>query len=216
MSDRTLTLYLAPGSSSLFPHILLYYCDIPFTPHIVRFSDPSDLIKVNDKQQVPTLVVDGQTITENPAIAHFINQIAPERLLFGHGILEFTKVCEWLNWISASLHAQAWSPYKRPGRFTRDTSAEAQAAIKESAEDQVLKRFKMLEAKLDVSGPWALGEHLTAVDVYIVPFFRFGRDALGVDMAASYPKWSKIVGKVLGMDVAKRALNDEQGVPPKT
>lgn len=214
MTERTITLYLAPGSSSLFPHILLYYCDIPFTPHVVRFSDPSGLIKVNDKQQVPALVVDGTTITENPAIAHFINQIAPEKHLFGHSVLEFAKVSEWINWISASLHAQAWSLWMRPWRFTTDSSAEAQAAIKKSAEQTVLERFRRLEAQLDVNGPWALGEHFTAVDVYIVPFFRLARGVLGVDMA-TYPKWSRIANEVLGMEAVKRALADEQGGPPK-
>ncbi|KAF2174253.1 hypothetical protein M409DRAFT_16517 [Zasmidium cellare ATCC 36951] len=202
-------LYFFPGSSSIFPHFLLYHCNIPFTPQAVRFQEPSSLISVNNKAQVPVLVIGDNVVTENPAIAHAINILAPEKHLFGHGPAEFIKVCEWMNWISASLHAQAWSPYKRPFRFTTDQSAEGQAALLAKSEQNVLEQFSRLEKTLDDKGPWALGETFTAVDVFLLPFFRLGRDVMKTNMEV-YPKWTQIVSRLLEMKAAKQALGDEE------
>ncbi|KAK4498582.1 hypothetical protein PRZ48_011240 [Zasmidium cellare] len=202
------TFYFFPGSSSIFPHFLLYHCNIPFTPQAVDFNDPSSLTSVNAKGQVPVLVLGDITITENPAIVHAINLLAPDKHIFGHDPLEFIKVCEWLNWISASLHAQAWSHFKRPFRFTTDQSEAGQAPVLAKATQNVLERFARLERTLDEKGPWALGEKFTAVDVSLLPFFRLGKDVMKTDMEV-YPKWGKIVGKLLEMEAAKQAMSDE-------
>lgn len=209
VAGRKITLYFAPGASSAFPHFLLYHCNIPFTPQAVGLKEPSALASVNDKLQVPVLAIDGNNVTENPAIAHAINQLAPDQHLFGRSPTEFIKVCEWLNWISASLHAQAWSPFIRPFRFTTDQSLEGQAAVRDGAVKNLRERFARLEKTLDVEGPWALGEQLTAVDPYLLCFFRIGRDVMKADMKGDYPKWNRIVTQLLDLDATKKLLEDE-------
>lgn len=210
MASRKITLYFVPGASSVFPHFLLYHCNIPFTPQHVVLKDPTNLVAVNEKIQVPVLAIDGENITENPAIAHAINQLAPEKQLFGRTPIEFIRVCEWLNWISASLHAQAWSPYIRPWRFTTNESAEGQAAVKAGAEKNVRERFARLEKMLDGKGPWALGENFTAVDPYLLCFFRLGGLVMKADMKADYPKWSRIVSQLMETEAAKKVVEDEE------
>lgn len=209
MASPSTILYLIPGSSSLFPHILLRYCDVPFTPRIIHLSNPAEFDGINDKKQVPVLVVHDNTITENPAIAHAINQLAPEKHILGRTPMEFVKVCEWMNWISGSFHAQAWGPYIRPWRFTTDASAEAQSAVKAAAEQKVLDCYAMLESKLHTNGPWALGEEFTAVDAYIFPFFRLARDRMGLNMK-TYPRWSRGYEKLTELEAVKKALEYEQ------
>ena len=110
MSPSPPTLYLLPGASSLFPHILLRYCDVDFKPVITR-PDDAKFTKINPKQLVPAFVLDGQVITENPAIAHAVNQLAPDRKILGQTNMEFLKVCEMMTWICAAIHAQAWGPW---------------------------------------------------------------------------------------------------------
>lgn len=215
MASPSVALHLIPGSSSLFPHILLRYCNIPFTPHFFRASDLQNLKATNDKQQVPVLLVDGNNITENPAIAHAINQLAPEKHLFGRTPLEFVRVCEWLNFISGPLHAQAWGPYIRPRRFTTDASAEAQAAVKAAAERNLLDRFAMLESRLHPDGPWALGEHFTAVDAYSFPFFRLAAQRMGLDMAGTYPRWNRLVQGLMAMEAVSDTLACEEASSSK-
>ena len=110
MSTRSVVLYIYPGASSLFPHILFQYSEIPFTPKLTHTQD-EDFIAINPKQQVPALVLDGQVFTENAALAHAANQLAPGKQIMGRNDVEFLRVCEWMNWISTSLQAQAWQPY---------------------------------------------------------------------------------------------------------
>lgn len=55
-----------------------------------------------------------------------------------------------MNWISASFHAQAWSPYLRPWRFTSDP--EGEAAVKAKADEKLCERFEMIEEWLPEGG----------------------------------------------------------------
>ena len=212
MTTQNIKLYLIPGSSSLFPHILLRYCGIPFQPQVVRIAELHKLESINAKQQVPVLVLDGNTITENPAIAHAISNLAPAAHLFGRTPLQFVRVCEWLNWISGPLHAQAWASYIRPWRFTTNVSDEARAAVKAAAEQKVLDRFKDLNLRLHAVGPWAMGDHFTAVDAYIYPFYCLARDKMGLDMQ-QYSKWSKCYDRILETKALKEVLDDERSWP---
>ncbi|KAK4547475.1 hypothetical protein LTR36_001131 [Oleoguttula mirabilis] len=222
MATPAVTLYLLPGASSLFPHILLRYCHIPFTPHVIHHPSnlATDLADISAKHQVPVLVLDGgndnntrTVVTENPAIAHAINQLAPQCHLFGRTRTDFLKVCEWLNFISGPLHAQAWGPYIRPERFTTATTPEALTGVKAAAEQRLHERFAMLEKGLHADGPWALGEHFTAVDAYVFPFFRLptARGMMGRgDMEGCYPRWGRVVRGVEGMEAVRETLAFEE------
>lgn len=226
MSARSVTLYIFPGASSLFPHILFHYAGIPFTPCLAVPTDP-DMLAMNPKAQVPVLVLDGFVLTENPAIAHAVNQLASDKQIMGRNDREFLRACEWLNWISATLHAQAWGPYVlqkeqsetfadtltesysyvRPWRFTTDKAGEA--AVQAACKQMLLERFDMLESKLDADGPWALGEHFTAVDAFVYYWFRSTKGRMGIDMA-KYPRWTRVSGRVEGMEAVKNALAVEE------
>jgi glutathione S-transferase len=209
MTVRKVTLFLHPGASSLFPHILLNEVGIPFTPKVIGGNTPAllnELAAINPKQQVPTLVIDGDVITENPAIAQAINQLAPERQLMGRDPKQFIRACEWLNWISGPLHAQAWGPYIRPHRFTTDPAAEE--GIREKCKDIVLERFDTIESALSDEG-WALGDDFTAVDAYLLPFFFLCKVRVRGDTEVAYPKWSNLMKRVQELDSVKTALATE-------
>lgn len=96
MSTPELTLYLRPGWSSLFPHILLHEQQLSFktigvTDRTVT-EDPSYAAK-NPKKQIPVLFVNGRPVTENPAIAHAIQSLNPENKLMGRSSEDFVRVC---------------------------------------------------------------------------------------------------------------------------
>ena len=208
MATPSVKLYVMPGSSAVFPHILLQYCGIPFTAQVPR---PEELSTVSDKQQVPVLVLDEKSvITENPAIAHAINQLAPDKKVFGSTPIEFVRVCEWLAWIAGPLHAQAWAPFVRPFRFTTDDAVQAHAAVKESARRKCLDRYATLESRLHPVGPWALGEHFTAVDAYLFPFYRFAKSSMELDLKTTYPRWTRIVEGLLELEPVRETLKYEQ------
>src|ERR1700761_9292381 len=98
MAPPEVTLYTVPGSCAIVPHILLHRTGMPFKlAPILRKDLTGEFAKINPKMQVPALNVDGALITENPAIAHRINQLAPDAHVMGDDPMQFIRVCEWLN-----------------------------------------------------------------------------------------------------------------------
>ena len=194
-------------------------------PQLTHTTD-ADLIAMNPKKQVPVLWLDGQAFTENPAIAHAINQLAPDKKIMGRNNVEFLRVCEWLNWISATFQAQAWGPYVyahpsqfgirtyyfnryvRPWRFTTDKSGEA--AVKAAGEQKIIERFGTLESMLNAAGPWALGDHFTAVDAFLFHWYRAAKSRMGSEVVDKYPRWTKIYSQSSEMSAVKKALDVEQ------
>lgn len=210
MTARKVTLYLHPGASSLFPHILLCEAGIPFTPTAVTGkSMANEYAATNPKKQVPALVIDDEVVTENPAIAHAISHMVPEKQLMGKDPKQFIRACEWMNWISAPLHAQAWGPYIRPFRFTTDPKAEE--SIREKCKEKVLGCFGSIESALNDDG-WALGDNFTAVDAYLYPFWLLCKGKVRGDADEAYPKWSKLMEKVQELDSVKTALATEDRI----
>lgn len=211
MAIPSLKLYLLTGSSAVFPHILLRHCGLRFEPVIVKIADLQSDSYINTKRQVPALLMDDKDlITENPAIAFAINQLAPDKKIFGVTPLENVRVHEWLAWIAGPLHAQSWSTWMRPFRFTTDKSEEALAAVKESGRLRCIERYSTLEGNLHATGPWALGQNFTAVDAYLLVFYRLAANRLGLDMRQMYPRWTRVIDNLLELEGTKEALRYEE------
>ncbi|KXT14104.1 hypothetical protein AC579_777 [Pseudocercospora musae] len=211
--ENEVRLYLLPNSSATFPHVLLRYAKLPFTAIVVKLDqlDSQEFREqVNDKAQIPVLQIGpNRTVTENVAIAYTIaHELAPEAKLFGSTPEQQSLVMEWLSWIAGPIHAQTWSPFMRPFRFTSETAAEA--AIKETSKQKVLKLFATLDGKLSESGPFALGEKFTAVDAYILAWYRVANRLLvGVDLVTMFPRWTKVVEHLKTVDSVREGLEFE-------
>ena len=63
-----LTLYFAPGSSSMAPHIALHEIGAPFEAIPVSFhkneTRAAAFLAINQEGKVPTLLIDGRPLTE--------------------------------------------------------------------------------------------------------------------------------------------------------
>ena len=210
MASPDITLYTTPGSCAIVPHILLNYAALSFKPKpVARKRLTSDFASTNPKKQVPVLVVDGEVITENPAIAHMINHLAPEANIMGQDPMQLVRVCEWLNYFSGSMHAQAFGPYVRPCRFTNDPTAEA--GIKAASFEKLKERFALIESKLPEQG-WLVGESFTAADAYLVPFYQWTTARLGIDVDAEYPKWAMLVHRMYELEAVRKSLEEEKKI----
>ena len=206
MSTSEVTLYMIPGTCAVVPHILLNQAGIDYKLEAVSDRFTSEFTAKNPKQQVPVLVVDGEVITENPAIAQAINQLAPEAKLFGETPIQFIRVCEWLSYLSAAIHAQAWGPYLRPHRFTNDKAAEA--GIQAACEQKLKDRFALIESRLPEEG-WAVGTPwMTVADAYLLPFFQWATMRMQFNMEVKYPRWSKLMQRLQGLESVKKTLDE--------
>jgi glutathione S-transferase len=213
MSTPNITLYMLPGTCAIVPHVLLNQAGLNFKLEPVPPANiTSTFSSTNPKQQVPVLVINEDIITENPAIAQAINQLAPSAYLFGTTPLQFIRVCEWLNYLSAAIHAQAWGPYLRPHRYTNDPAAEA--GIKAACWQKLRDRFALIESKLPEEG-WAVGTvSMTAVDAYLLPFYQWAsrKDRMGIEMESEYPKWTALMGRLQGLESVRRTLEEIERV----
>ena len=120
-----LTLYFAPGASSMAPHIALRELGAPFEPRALSFAkketrDPAYLV-LNPEGKVPTLLVDGRPLTEVAAILFYLAKRFPDALLLPAADIEAeAQVISWMSFLASTVH-----PARRQGiDHARGVSAE--------------------------------------------------------------------------------------------
>jgi len=104
-----LTLYFAPGSSSMAPHIALHEIGVPFESRPISLGKKEQrqaaYLAINPEGKVPTLVIDGRPLTEVAAILYYLARHHPEAGLWPAGDPEAeAQVISWMSFIAATLH----------------------------------------------------------------------------------------------------------------
>jgi glutathione S-transferase len=104
-----LTLYFAPGTSSMAPHIALHEAGVTFRSCPLSFAkgeqrQPS-YVALNPEGKVPTLVIDDRPLTEVAAILYYIGRTYPAADLLPMNDTEAdAQVISWMSFIAATLH----------------------------------------------------------------------------------------------------------------
>jgi glutathione S-transferase len=142
-----LTLYFAPGSSSMAVHIALREIGIPFEARPMSFRNndmrSSDFLKINPAGKVPTLLIDGHPLTEVAGILFYLARRFPDTHLLPHGDIEAeAHVVSWMSFIASTLH-----PARRQGL------------------DHVRQVYRIADGKL--GGGWAIGARYTIADIHL-------------------------------------------------
>jgi glutathione S-transferase len=115
MGHPTLTLYFAPGSSSMAPHIALHEIGVPFESRPISFARRANrspaFLAINPEGKVPTLLVDGRPLTEVAAILFYLARRFPESALLPNGDVEAeAQAISWMSFVAATVH-----PARRQG-----------------------------------------------------------------------------------------------------
>lgn len=110
-----LTLYFAPGSSSMAPHIALHEIRAPFEAVPMSFRNNDNrapaYLALNPEGKVPTLLIDGRPLTEVAGILFYLARRFPEAGLLPAGDLEAeAQAVSWMSFIAATIH-----PARRQG-----------------------------------------------------------------------------------------------------
>ena len=152
-------LYYAPTACSIAPHIALEEIGVPFEARRIDLGagqqTSPDYLAVNPQGRVPALVIDGETVTEVPALLTYIASLAPEAgLAPPPGTLAFARCFEWLGFLSSSLHV-AYAQFRRPGRFVAQGSP-ASDEVAEAGRLNCITAYREVERRLG-SG-WAAGD----------------------------------------------------------
>lgn len=187
----TIALYYSPGSCSFAPHVALR--EIGLTFELRKFSTAErsnyspEYLAVNPKGRIPTLLIDGFTLTENPAILAYLGRRYPEADLYPSTATEDEARClEWLAWSSNTVHV-AFAQILRPERFV--PSEDAYLPVQASGHVNFQRCLAEIEAHLTRS-PFAVGSRFTVVDPFWLVFYRWGIRQ-GYEIKRLYPAYTR-------------------------
>lgn len=104
-----LTLYFAPGASSMAPHIALHEIGVPFEARPLSLRQRENrapaFLAVNPEGKVPTLLIDGRPLTEVAGILYYLARRYPEAGLLPTDDPEAeAQVVSWMSFIAATIH----------------------------------------------------------------------------------------------------------------
>ena len=104
-----LTLYFAPGSSSMAVHIALQEIGADFQARPMSFQSQelrgADYLAINPEGKVPTLLIDGRKLTEVAAILYYLARRFPEADLLPCDDLEAeAQALSWMSFAASTLH----------------------------------------------------------------------------------------------------------------
>ncbi len=155
-------LYIKPGACSMASHIVLAEIGGDFAVEVVdtangETASGANYREINPKGKVPALEVDGEVLTEGPAILQYLGDSAANLGLAPKGgTMARARVNEVLNFTGTELHI-AFGP------LFNAASTDAQ---KEAARQAVAMKLDWLEGKLGDGRAHLTGEAFTIADAY--------------------------------------------------
>lgn len=104
-----LTLYFAPGSSSMAPHIALHEIGTTFDARPISFGKSEtkspEYRALNPAGKVPLLLIDGRRLTEVAGILFYLGRRFPEADLLPSGDIEAeARAVSWMSFAASALH----------------------------------------------------------------------------------------------------------------
>jgi len=124
-----------------------------------------EYLAINPTGQVPALQLpDGQVMTESAAIAWYLADRHPEAgLLPSRDDARRATLLRWMVFGSAALYADELR-YYYPDRYTTDPAGAP--GVKQAGKEAFHRHFRMV-APLFRPGPFALGQTMTVLDLYL-------------------------------------------------
>jgi glutathione S-transferase len=186
-----LTLYFAPGSSSMAAHIVLHETGAPFESRPLSFKrnetrDPA-FLAINPEGKVPTLLVDGRPLTEVAAILLYLARRFPEAELLPEGGLESeAQAVSWMSFIASTLH-----PARRAGL------------------EQARAVWTLADRRLG-GREWALGRYSIA-DIHLFRLFWRFRDGLQPG-PGDFPSLMAHYERMMARPAVRKTIEIESGI----
>jgi glutathione S-transferase len=183
-----LTLYFAPGSSSMAVHIALYEVGATFEakPMSLKRNDTRspEFLKINPAGKVPTLLIDGRPLVEVAGILFYLGRRFPEAGLLPHDDIEAeARVVSWMSFIASTLH-----PARQRGM------------------DHAREIYGLADRLL---GPgWVLGERYSIADIHLFRLYR--RFLPSLDPAPdTFPNLDALYARMMARGAVQRTIAAE-------
>ncbi|HBS55441.1 MAG TPA: glutathione S-transferase [Stenotrophomonas sp.] len=171
------TLYGSVSTASLVVHWLLIELGIEHELVLLDFDKrehkAAPYLALNPAGVVPTLMIDGQVLTEAAAIALYLADRHPEAgLLPAPGTPARGEAYRWMFWCANTLQ-----PAYRAWFYPHEAAGEANVAATQAMARQRLEAaWQQMAAHLQTQGPYVLGEAPSVVDFMLVMLMRWSRN----------------------------------------
>ena len=196
------TLYYMPGACSMAVHVLLNELGQDVKLVNATGEGRAELLKVNPRGMVPTLVDDGVVIREGGAILSYLLDKHNSPMLPKSG-KERAAALEWLMFGNATLHPA----YGRAFGAMKGFSGEVKDKVLVAAVENINKLWTDVEARLSES-PYLAGKELGAADILLTVIANWSGH-ISSDIVIG-PKTKALLKQVISRPAYQKALKDEQ------
>lgn len=184
-----LTLYYAPGSSSMAPHIALHEIGASFEARAVSFARKETqspaFLAINPRGKVPVLLIDGRPLTEVAGILFYLARAYPEAGLLPSGDEAEGQVVSWMSFIASGIH-----PVRREGPA------------------RMAEMFAHAERLLG-GRDWAVGDAYSIADIH--PFRLYWRYVNGSDVRRDeFPALEAHYGRMMARPAVQKTIEIER------
>jgi glutathione S-transferase len=171
------TLYYSRSTASLVVHWLLIELNIPHELHELDFDrrdqKSSDYLQLNPAGVVPTLVMDGQVITETAAILMHLADLHPRAELAP--LVATTRRAQYYRWMLFCANTRM--PAYRAWFYSDEIAgAENSQASSQHARIKLENAWQQVADHLQARGPYLLGSQRTAADFLLTMLMRWSRN----------------------------------------
>lgn len=188
-----LTLFFAPGSSSMAPHIALHEVGAPFESRPLSFANgehrAAAYLALNPEGKVPTLLIDGRVLTEVAAILFYLARRFPSASLIPEDLEEQAQALSWMSFVASTVH---------PAWIGRRSSVEHTRSV-----------FGMADRRLG-NREWALGRYSIA-DIHVFRLYWRFTNAVHPD-PHEFPNLSAHLNRMMARPAVQRTLEVEAAI----
>jgi len=187
-----LTLYFAPGSSSMAAHIALHEVGVPFESRPVSFARKETrqpaFLAINPRGKVPTLIVDGHVLTEVAGILFYLARAYPKaKLLPAGGALAEAEAVSWMSFLASAVH-----PSRQQG-------------------PAVLREMHALAERRLGERDWAVGDAYSIADIHLFRLYWRARPDLAADPYA-FPNLERHYARMMARPAVKKTIEIESSI----
>jgi glutathione S-transferase len=181
---------------------------VPFETALLKFAigehKSPDYLEINPKGKVPTLLVDGQPLTENVAIVNFLARSYPQAHLlpFGESAWSEAQALVDLAWCASTLHPIV-TRIVLPQLFCDERSGIERVWV--MAVGAMRANFELIDRRLE-GGSWILGDW-SIVDAYL--FWIWDQAAAGGLDGSGFRHYADHAAQMVTRPSVQRALRRE-------
>lgn len=167
-----ITLFYAPGTCALAPHIVLEWIGEPYELQKVKPSDP-DYLQMNPLGQVPAMIDgDSDVMNQADALLKYLAHKYPNARLGDDGTLQDAyELDRWLAFLTGDVHP-AFFPFFVPQRYITEDNEANRQTVKEASYRLIDRVYQHLDKHLE-GKTHLIGNRRTIADAYAFSMTRW-------------------------------------------